>query len=824
MHAEDARQCFPNSSGVDSPAKNNVAVAAAKNRQKSLLNENLASSSGLVAASPLHFNWQSNRSCVSERVRSLFANTTLADVYFNIHYQPGCDGASTPFVHNKSSKNPSTSRAETLVHRIPAHTFVLAISSAVFEAMFYGPMSVQGTAATAAGKSQQSPHKCSEQPAARQSSWSPSAGVFSMLSAAEPMEDIHVESTGDVDPAELGKVEHTQPVIFNPSSSQITSSSAIGNYWTTQNSLSEIHLDDVNPVAFTNVLRFIYTDEIQIDASNVLQTLYVAKKYAINVMEIACVDFLSQAITVDNAFMLLGQANFFDEQELAQKCLEFFHAVRITVPPRNKPHSVSLPKCYLPVDSSTVLAVFEKPCPRSPNLCGSQLLSRADCRAAELTVALASPLSEWSLVIDKNTAKALDTEDFLALDSDLLRSILERDTLCIREVRLFVSVVKWAEAEYHRLFPEPRPSSSPPAADEAPLTPVSAHLPSLPRPASDTTLPGLSDVPMEALRDILQPLLPHIRFPQMSIEEFADVVVPSGVLEDSMAVKIFQHFITSKTAKPELPFLKRPRCYLHGVEEIVRRFSVVDQRWDYRGTSDRIRFKVDRKIYVVGFGLYGSIHGQSEYEASIEGCLRLQHNSQYFLSIAACQFALMAAIDPPNQHPSSNPHPRASHWVLAHVISVGRLNRCCCLLTLLRGERNLSCVERRPWSILPLIAVVVVVEFRLRLMRASPRLHIVHPESGVVLGSNDVTYLADGSPNTFRVAFKEPIPLTPNVNYLASATIKGQDTYYGTRGLREITHECSTGSKVTFHFSYAACMNNGTSVEDGQIPEIVFFV
>uniref|UniRef100_A0A5K3FSR5 BACK domain-containing protein n=2 Tax=Mesocestoides corti TaxID=53468 RepID=A0A5K3FSR5_MESCO len=633
MHAEDARQCFPNSSGVDSPAKNNVAVAAAKNRQKSLLNENLASSSGLVAASPLHFNWQSNRSCVSERVRSLFANTTLADVYFNIHYQPGCDGASTPFVHNKSSKNPSTSRAETLVHRIPAHTFVLAISSAVFEAMFYGPMSVQGTAATAAGKSQQSPHKCSEQPAARQSSWSPSAGVFSMLSAAEPMEDIHVESTGDVDPAELGKVEHTQPVIFNPSSSQITSSSAI-----------EIHLDDVNPVAFTNVLRFIYTDEIQIDASNVLQTLYVAKKYAINVMEIACVDFLSQAITVDNAFMLLGQANFFDEQELAQKCLE---------------------------------------------------------------------------VIDKNTAKALDTEDFLALDSDLLRSILERDTLCIREVRLFVSVVKWAEAEYHRLFPEPRPSSSPPAADEAPLTPVSAHLPSLPRPASDTTLPGLSDVPMEALRDILQPLLPHIRFPQMSIEEFADVVVPSGVLEDSMAVKIFQHFITSKTAKPELPFLKRPRCYLHGVEEIVRRFSVVDQRWDYRGTSDRIRFKVDRKIYVVGFGLYGSIHGQSEYEASIE---------------------------------------------------------------------------------------------------------IVHPESGVVLGSNDVTYLADGSPNTFRVAFKEPIPLTPNVNYLASATIKGQDTYYGTRGLREITHECSTGSKVTFHFSYAACMNNGTSVEDGQIPEIVFFV
>ncbi|VUZ45484.1 unnamed protein product [Hymenolepis diminuta] len=186
-----------------------------------------------------------------------------------------------------------------------------------------------------------------------------------------------------------------------------------------------------------------------------------------------------------------------------------------------------------------------------------------------------------------------------------------------------------------------------------------------------------------------------------------------------MTVKIFQHFIVAKSVKPELPFVKRPRCYQHDAEEVVQRFVLVDQRWDYRGTSDRIRFKVDRKIHLVGFGLYGSIHGESEYEASIE---------------------------------------------------------------------------------------------------------LVQPETGVVLGSNMVTYLSDGSPNTCRVAFKEPITLKPNVNYLASATIKGQDSYYGTGGRRKISHECRAGGKVTFQFSYAACMNNGTSVEDGQIPEIIFFV
>lgn len=194
-------------------------------------------------------------------------------------------------------------------------------------------------------------------------------------------------------------------------------------------------------------------------------------------------------------------------------------------------------------------------------------------------------------MIDKNTAKVFDAEDFLATDKDLLCSILERDTLCIREVRLFVSVVNWAKAEYHRRRREgealsPSAASSPPSS----CFNTTSETASPSHPIASATTVNPSDVPIEALRSILQPLLPHIRFPQMSIEEFADVVVPSKVLEDSMTIKIFQYFIASKTTKPELPFLKRPRCYLHGAEEIVRRFGVVDQRWDYRGTSDRIKF------------------------------------------------------------------------------------------------------------------------------------------------------------------------------------------------------------------------------------------
>lgn len=41
--------------------------------------------------------------------------------------------------------------------------------------------------------------------------------------------------------------------------------------------------------------------------------------------------------------------------------------------------------------------------------------------------------------------------------------------------------------------------------------------------------------------------------------------------------------------------------------------------------------------------------------------------------------------------------------------------------------------------------------------------------------------------------------------------------------MMQVTVDCHNGGKVTFQFSYAAGNNNGTSVEDGQIPEIIFY-
>lgn len=58
----------------------------------------------------------------------------------------------------------------------------------------------------------------------------------------------------------------------------------------------------------------------------------------------------------------------------------------------------------------------------------------------------------------------------------------------------------------------------------------------------------------------------------------------------------------------------------------------------------------------------------------------------------------------------------------------------------------------------------------------------------------------------------------------AGSSPQGPDSHYGTKGLRKVTHESpTTGAKTCFTFCYAAGNNNGTSVEDGQIPEVIFY-
>merc|ERR1719341_163087 len=279
--------------------------------------------------------------------------------------------------------------------------------------------------------------------------------------------------------------------------------------------------------------------------------------------------------------------------------------------------------------------------------------------------------------LDKNTPEALTADGFTDIDIDTLSAVLDRDSLRIKESKLFTAVLRWSEAECQR-----------------------------------QALP----VTIENKRSVLGRVLYQIRFPLMSVEEFAQGPAQSGILTDRETVSLFLHFTVNP--KPPVGFLDVPRCSMTGKEQTVCRFQQIESRWGYSGTADKIRFIVDRRIFVVGYGLYGSIHGPSEYDVTIQ---------------------------------------------------------------------------------------------------------LLHTGSGRLIGSNEITFSSDGTNATFRAMFKEAIEIQPSTNYTAVATLKGLDSHYGTKGLRKVSLDCHNGGKVTFQFSYAAGNNNGTSVEDGQIPEIIFY-
>ncbi|XP_067872382.1 BTB/POZ domain-containing protein 2 isoform X2 [Heterodontus francisci] len=553
---------IPNGGGLGSPS-----LGTGSSPPPSLAGAGPGGAAAAAAAVVIYrepmYNWQATKTTVKERFAFLFNNEILSDVHFLVGKGMG-------------------------TQRIPAHRFVLAVGSAVFDAMFNGGMATTST---------------------------------------------------------------------------------------------EIELPDVEPAAFLALLKFLYSDEVQIGPETVMTTLYTAKKYAVPALEAHCVEFLKKNLRADNAFMLLTQVRWnihvVHDNCLQKKLRKMRHrAICGNTCIRSGEAVVGQPSgCQ---GSVSVWPRNREDQEKALN--GDEEFKEGD-QVGEGEARLFDEPQLASLClenIDKNTSDAINAEGFTDIDLDTLMAVLERDTLGIREIRLFNAVVRWAEAECQR--------------QQLQLTP-------------------------ENKRKVLGKALSLIRFPLMTIEEFAAGPAQSGILTDREVVSLFLHFTVNP--KPRVEFIDRPRCCLRGKECSINRFQQVESRWGYSGTSDRIRFTVNRRIFVVGFGLYGSIHGPTDYQVNIQ---------------------------------------------------------------------------------------------------------IIHTDSNTILGQNDTGFSCDGSSNTFRVMFKEPVEILPNVNYTACATLKGPDSHYGTKGLRKVIHESpTTGTKTVFTFCYAAGNNNGTSVEDGQVPEIIFY-
>ena len=153
-------------------------------------------------------NWQTKRQTIKERTTFMFNNELLSDVKFVV---PASTGES------ESKKV------------IPAHKFVLAISSPVFFAMLCGQMA---------------------------------------------------EST------------------------------------------DSIELPDCEYESLLELFRFMYSDEVNLSGSNVMQVLYLAEKYIVPSLAAKCTKYLQDNLDASNVFCILPHAQKFDYKDLEDRCWE----------------------------------------------------------------------------------------------------------------------------------------------------------------------------------------------------------------------------------------------------------------------------------------------------------------------------------------------------------------------------------------------------------------------------------------------------------------------------------------------------------------------
>lgn len=267
---------------------------------------------------------------------------------------------------------------------------------------------------------------------------------------------------------------------------------------------------------------------------------------------------------------------------------------------------------------------------------------------------------------------AIKSECFVDIDIKTFESILSRETLNCKEIHLFEAALNWAQTACSKI-------------------------------EVDTT--SLNR------RNVLGSALQLIRIPTMTLEEFANGVAQLGILTPQETIDIFLNY-TAKN-KPTLDFTTKPRAGLKS--QVCHRFQSCAYRsnqWRYRGRCDSIQFAVDKRIFIVGFGMYGSSTGAADYSVKIE---------------------------------------------------LKRL--------------------------------------------------------GNILAENKTTFYSDGSSNTFHVFFENPIQIEPDCYYTASVILDGTElSFFGQEGMSEVYM-----GNVTFQFQCSSESTNGTGVQGGQIPELIFY-
>ena len=181
-------------------------------------------------------------------------------------------------------------------------------------------------------------------------------------------------------------------------------------------------------------------------------------------------------------------------------------------------------------------------------------------------------------VISTRTKETVTCREFESLDRFLVESIVKKDGLNIKEVELFQAVDRWTTEECKRQR----------------VTPDDDY----------TKRQILGDEIVKA-----------IRFPLMSNEEFASIVIDCNILTLKEVGELVKYYadvpLPSLISFPHSPRIGPfQRCFRFG-----KFVSVEEGGWYYNSSTNEIRFRANKDVVFYGVQHFGSEKG--EYEVSI---------------------------------------------------------------------------------------------------------------------------------------------------------------------------------------------------------------
>ena len=178
-------------------------------------------------------------------------------------------------------------------------------------------------------------------------------------------------------------------------------------------------------------------------------------------------------------------------------------------------------------------------------------------------------------VIEKQTEEAVTSDEFVTVERSVVEAVVKRERLNVTEVELFKAVDRWATKESERQGRTPEG---------------------------------------DAKRRILgEEIVKAIRFPLMSLKEFAFVVIDSDILTLKEVGDIIKHYSDVSTSSS--PFMQVPRTgyaryRCHRFDKICPPNSLNDF-WHYRDSDrDSVQFCVSKAVTLFGVQHFGSEFGE----------------------------------------------------------------------------------------------------------------------------------------------------------------------------------------------------------------------